>query len=206
MIKSINSSVPLNYEEINKELFKINERRKELTNVGLLTKLNIEDIINLKRSDDSILRFINLYIQDSKKKLEPYNKIYRKLSLFINIVNSRLKHKKILACLENGFKIQSTVLKDSNSKPLEFHFNKLSSGEQHEIILFYKLIFLYKNKSLVLLDEPELSLHISWQNNFINDIKEIIIENELTVLIATHSPDIIGEHWNLTQELHGVEG
>ncbi|MCG7517916.1 AAA family ATPase [Vibrio harveyi] len=205
IITTIDSNVPLSYEEINKELYEINEKRKELTNLGLLTKLNIEEIINLKRNDDSILRFINLYIQDSKKKLAPYSEIFDKLSLFINIANSRLKHKKILSCLDNGFKIQSTVLFDEEGNPIEFPFNKLSSGEQHEIILFYKLIFLYKDQSLVLLDEPELSLHISWQNNFINDIKNIINENGLTVLIATHSPDIIGEHWSLTQELIGVE-
>lgn len=205
IIKSINSTSQLNYEDINKELFDINETWKQLTNVGLLTKLDIEEIQNLKNNDDSILNFINLYIQDSKKKLKPYDAIYDKLALFLNIANSRLKHKKLLACLEHGFKIQSTVLKDDSGKAIEFHFNKLSSGEQHEIILFYKLIFLYEDNSLVLLDEPELSLHISWQNNFINDIKKIISYNNLTILIATHSPDIIGEHWHMTQELTGVE-
>lgn len=205
IIKSINSTSQLNYEDINKELFDINETWKQLTNVGLLTKLDIEEIQNLKNNDDSILNFINLYIQDSKKKLKPYDAIYDKLALFLNIANSRLKHKKLLACLEHGFKIQSTVLKDDSGKAIEFHFNKLSSGEQHEIILFYKLIFLYEDNSLVLLDEPELSLHISWQNNFINDIKKIISYNNLIILIATHSPDIIGEHWHMTQELTGVE-
>lgn len=205
IIKSINSTSQLNYEDINKELFDINETWKQLTNVGLLTKLDIEEIQNLKNNDDSILNFINLYIQDSKKKLKPYDAIYDKLALFLNIANSRLKHKKLLACLEHGFKIQSTVLKDESGKAIEFHFNKLSSGEQHEIILFYKLIFLYEDNSLVLLDEPELSLHISWQNNFINDIKKIISYNNLIILIATHSPDIIGEHWHMTQELTGVE-
>lgn len=81
----------------------------------------------------------------------------------------------------------------------------LSSGEQNELILFYKLIFNSQKNDLILIDEPELSLHISWQNKFIEDIKDIISINGLSVVIATHSPDIIGENWNLRVELKGVE-
>lgn len=197
--------IDLTNDDINRELNNLNERRKQLSNVGLLTKLDIEEIQDLNKNENSILNFINLYIEDSKKKLEPFNIIYEKLSLFIRITNSRLKHKRILACIDNGFKVHSTILKDEDGKYKEFPFEKLSSGEQHEIILFYKLIFLYENGSLVLIDEPELSLHISWQNLFIDDIKEIIKHNGLSILIATHSPDIIGQHWNLTHKLSGIE-
>ncbi|MGF1818142.1 AAA family ATPase, partial [Vibrio splendidus] len=174
-------------------------------NVGLLTTLNIDEIQNLQKNETSVLNFINLYIEDSKEKLKPYDEIYKQLFLFLKTTNARLKHKKISACMDHGFKIQSTILTDEEDKPLEFSFEKLSSGEQHEIILFYKLIFLYDNGSMVLIDEPELSLHISWQNNFINDIKEIISQKDLSVVIATHSPDLIGAHWNLTQKLTGVD-
>lgn len=204
IIKAIGKKIDFDHEQINSELYDINEKRKKLSNLGLLTKIDIEEIQNIKKNEDSVLKFIDLYIQDSKNKLKPYDEIYEKLALFIKITNSRLKHKKLLACIENGFKIQSTILVDKEKKPVEFPFDKLSSGEQHEIILFYKLIFLYDNNSLILLDEPELSLHISWQNNFINDMKEIINHTNHIILISTHSPDIIGEHWHLTEELSGV--
>ena len=38
------------------------------------------------------------------------------------------------------------------------HLVRLSSGEQHELVLAYDLLFKVKEKSLVLIDEPELSL------------------------------------------------
>ncbi|MEZ8157051.1 AAA family ATPase [Vibrio splendidus] len=205
VITKLNDKLELTNKEINEELNKLNERRKELSNVGLLTKLNIEDIQNLNKNEPSVLKFISLYIEDSKSKLNPYKDIYGLLYLFLKTTNTRLKHKKISACLNSGFKIQSTILKDEDDKPLEFSFEKLSSGEQHEIILFYKLIFSYEKGGIILIDEPELSLHISWQNNFIDDIKEIIAQNYLSIVIATHSPDLIGQHWNLTQELTGVD-
>ncbi|MFY3790760.1 AAA family ATPase [Ureibacillus sp. MALMAid1270] len=73
------------------------------------------------------------------------------------------------------------------------------------MILFYHLIFNTSPNSLILIDEPEISLHISWQNKFISDLKEIHKINKLDILIATHSPDIISNNWDLKVELKGVE-
>ena len=66
----------------------------------------------------------------------------------------------------------------------------LSSGERQLIVMFSHLIF--KNESnpsgVFIIDEPELSLHIDWQKDF---IKYAIEANPNTQLIlATHSPDI----------------
>jgi len=85
------------------------------------------------------------------------------------------------------------------NKPLDL--KDLSSGEQHEVVLLYELIFKTKPNTLVLIDEPEISLHIAWQNEFLNDIMEIIRLQQIQVLIATHSPQIINEYWDLTVNL-----
>ena len=54
---------------------------------------------------------------------------------------------------------------------------------------------------MILIDEPELSLHVSWQINFIEDLERILRLRRLKVLIATHSPQIIHDRWDLVQEL-----
>lgn len=51
--------------------------------------------------------------------------------------------------------------------------------------------------------EPEISLHISWQKNFISDLKDIQKLNSLEIIIANDSPDIISNNWNLTIKLAG---
>jgi len=66
-------------------------------------------------------------------------------------------------------------------------------------------LFKTDSNSLILIDEPEVSLHISWQNSFIKDLKEITKLNDLDIVIATHSPDIIADNWNLKVELKGLE-
>ncbi|NJN78309.1 MAG: ATP-binding protein [Saprospiraceae bacterium] len=83
--------------------------------------------------------------------------------------------------------------------------NQLSTGEQHAIIMFYALLFEVPNESLILIDEPENSLHIEWQMEFLNDMKDIIDLRGFDVLIATHSPSIINGEWDLTVSLKGIE-
>ena len=72
-------------------------------------------------------------------------------------------------------------------------------------MLLYQLLFKVDKDSLILIDEPELSLHIAWQEEFLRDLKRIASVSSFDVLIATHSPQIIGERWDLTVELKGPE-
>lgn len=78
----------------------------------------------------------------------------------------------------------------------EIPLNELSSGEKHEIILFFELIFSVEQSITILIDEPELSLHVAWQKNFINDLLNIInqLNKKINIIIATHSPYIINKY------------
>ena len=67
----------------------------------------------------------------------------------------RFSYKKISVHPEKGF-----VFENINGKELEA--TELSSGEQHEIVLFYELLFKVPENSLVLIDEPKTSIHILW--------------------------------------------
>ncbi|MFM6158766.1 MAG: AAA family ATPase, partial [Sphaerospermopsis kisseleviana] len=58
-----------------------------------------------------------------------------------------------------------------------------------------------KQNSLILIDEPELSLHVEWQVNFLKYLKEITEIANIDILLATHSPGIIHDRWDLTVEL-----
>lgn len=68
---------------------------------------------------------------------------------------------------------------------------KLSSGEQHELILFYGLLFKTSPGSLIMIDEPEISLQVVWQEQFLQDVQDITRLANIDVLRANHSPDNI---------------
>ena len=80
------------------------------------------------------------------------------------------------------------VFKNSFNK--EFDITGLSSGEKQLFLRALSLKFLEVNNSVILIDEPEISLHPQWQRKIIDVYKSIGNNNQL--IIATHSPHIVG--------------
>lgn len=86
---------------------------------------------------------------------------------------------------------------DNNTRPIfknslgkEFDITGLSSGEKQLFLRALSLKFLEVNNSVILIDEPEISLHPQWQRKIIDVYKSIGENNQL--IIATHSPHIVG--------------
>ena len=69
----------------------------------------------------------------------------------------------------------------------------LSSGEKQILILFTYIKFNNQLGKIFIIDEPELSLHPKWQENFLEGIKTIMPKNT-QLLFATHSPSIVGKN------------
>ena len=108
-----------------------------------------------------------------------------KLNLFEKLISSKkFANKKISFSPQHGFLIVSDTGEFLDE-------SLLSSGEQNEIILLYKLIFEISDNSTLLIDEPENSLHVAWQSVFLDDIKEIARIKRLQVIISTHSITIV---------------
>ncbi|QXX84632.1 AAA family ATPase [Providencia sp. R33] len=81
--------------------------------------------------------------------------------------------------------------------------NSLSSGEQNQIIMLYNLIFLTSKNSVLLVDEPEISLHIAWQKEVLNNLERIMKVNGIPqAVIATHSPTVINGNWDRSLDLY----
>jgi predicted ATP-binding protein involved in virulence len=83
-----------------------------------------------------------------------------------------------------------------NNEGKEFEIKDLSIGEKTLLSKIMYLYFLdYKNK-VILIDEPELSLHPSWQNKVLKIYENFAKLNNCQIIIATHSPHIIGSAKN----------
>lgn len=136
-----------------------------------------------------------VYLNDLEQKLSVFDELLEKLELFTSILNERrFTYKSIAIDREKGFYFKTT-------KDKILDLNELSSGEQHEVVLLYELIFKTRPGIMVLIDEPEISLHISWQKEFLDDLLRIIKIQDFQVLIATHSPSIINDRWDLVYNL-----
>lgn len=182
-------------EELKKEAKLLEERRNKLKSVGLLENIPYQKIEIPDNINDVARAILSVNIQDMKVKLYIFNDLYTKLKLFTEIINERrFSYKRLLIDHNKGF-----VFVNSNGE--ELTPLQLSSGEQHELVMLYELLFKVEDNTLVLIDEPEISLHISWQKEFLNDLREIIKIKNFDVIIATHSPAIIDDNWDLTVEL-----
>lgn len=84
--------------------------------------------------------------------------------------------------------------------------SQLSSGEKQEIVLFYELIFDTRKELLLLIDEPEISLHITWQKQFLGDLLEVSKLIALHAIVATHSPQIVSSHLDIQIDLGELYG
>ena len=182
-------------QELRADLINIENRRKQLTDAGLLAHSDEgRRLHGLEEVDNSKLGVLAVYAQDTKRKLAVFDDLYRRVDTLKRIINSRFSYKKLDIGTE-GF----NVLTDNSKLDLEM----LSSGEQHELVLLYDLLFTVKADSLILIDEPELSLHVAWQRDILRDLNDIATLSDFRVFLATHSPTIIGDRWDLVVELTG---
>ena len=102
----------------------------------------------------------------------------------------------IFEILELDVKL-SEISKDENSMPIftdssgkKFGINELSSGEKQLFLRTLAIKMLEPENSIIMIDEPELSLHPKWQQKIIDVYKKIGKNNQ--IILATHSPHILG--------------
>lgn len=72
----------------------------------------------------------------------------------------------------------------------KFDINELSSGEKKLFLRTLAIRMLNPENSIILIDEPELSLHPKWQQRIVDVYRKIGENNQ--IIIATHSPHILG--------------
>lgn len=131
----------------------------------------LSSLLSVGKNNNLIMKLINLYDQHMKrvnKQLEPYEYLKKSFDSF--------------------FKGKISLSLDNYSLNLSRSFKDLSTGEKQLItILSYAALSLNMEnyKPLIIIDEPELSLHISWQMNLLNKLLDL---PNINILLATHSP------------------
>lgn len=187
----------LSVDEIKTKVFELETKRKEFIDTGILEKekddININELVNAITEGNR--QNLSLYVTDTEEKLNALSSLSSSINLFRGLIDKSFNHKTIIFNKEYGFKFKTTY---SEAEVLP---RNLSSGEQHELVMFYDWIFNTTSKTLILIDEPELSLHIKWQLSYVDELLKIINNSGFSAVLATHSPQIINDKWDLTVSL-----
>lgn len=158
--------------------------------VKIAMKYDLSSAFKLPGYIESKKVILNYYIKDTFEKFKILERPLQDLNLFDKLLrDKKLINKDIQYSRKYGIRFVS------NTDRREISLNSLSSGEKNEILMLHDFIFNLEDGSLLMIDEPEISLHVAWQREFMNDIIQIAKQKKLRVLIATHSPQIIGGRW-----------
>ncbi len=203
-LKSVNSSNSSIFEKLLKEQTPLSQQEYERISEELSLKLVQLHEWGLS-SEKSVRPFVkgkenimSVYIQELEHNLDVYKDLYVKLLLFKELVEKKEFVNKTISVSPK------TGLTARTASGMKIGLDKLSSGEQHEIIMLFYSIFEVSRNSILLIDEPENSLHVAWQLKYCDELKVIAEKMGIQVLVATHSPQIIGERWDECYDLYNA--
>lgn len=107
------------------------------------------------------------------------------LEKFLFACNKYLENKKI-QYLPNSFKYEIVLEQGDKNEKRTIDLNHLSSGEKQLVSLFSYIYLSNPDKCMIVIDEPELSLSVGWQQSILEDI---VLSGKCGALIAaTQSP------------------
>lgn len=70
---------------------------------------------------------------------------------------------------------------------------QLSSGEKQILIILTNVLIQSGRDFIMIMDEPEISLHFDWQRRLIEDVRSL--NPNLQLILATHSPAVVMNGW-----------
>ena len=189
----ISATNQLASEELEERMAALNKKTDELRALGILDETPDRpfDAASLHQVDPAQARVMTLYVEDIERKLRALEDLANRLRLLLSSVNGKFRNKRVRLDREE----KSLVAEDRGSRQLPL--DSLSSGEQHELVLHYDLLFRVPSNTVVLIDEPELSLHVGWQKKFLSDLTKIVELSGFDAVVATHSPFIVGDRDDL---------
>jgi len=170
----------------------VREQEEQLHRIGLIRDL--PEPMDDARFTEEHRATLSVILQDREAKLVPFRRIGERTKLLLEMLNAKLHPKTVTLDASRGYQVQSP-----GGEP--FDLALLSSGEQHELVLLHELLFDVEPGTLILIDEPELSLHVTWQEQVIPDLLKIAEVVDLDFVLATHSPYIVGDREDLMERI-----
>lgn len=154
-------------------------------------RLSQLDII-LNEEIAKLTKHLLLISMDSQEQQKVKAKKYFKknsndISIFEEVLN------KLLSVTSKSFKIEkngdfSIIQSDKHLKLTE-----LSSGEKQLIYIMCVVVNSRGKDTILLMDEPEVSLSLKWQRNLLNSMYRI--NSNLQIILVSHSPAVVTDGW-----------
>ena len=171
-----------------------------LVNEQMRRKINdhftaAEEVVKRIRKNPDVLELKDIFVLplisrtrdmvEYARELEEDRKtIFSPLRRYEKTVNSFFNGKSVAVDDNGNLKIEFSLTSDLDS-------SDLSSGEKQILILLTQALLRVDEPVVYIADEPELSLHVTWQEKLLESL--VTLSGDIQVIVATHSPDIVGK-------------
>lgn len=195
VIRAIAGSPRVNQAEINNSvaellnsLSNLQESVSLYEKFGILSNIDIHSLISVLESSESsyfpqIVSILSPYVRSLQERVTANQNLLMLMDTFERTVNKFLRRKRISLHLSDGIRIL-----DDDGNALEPSL--LSSGEQHLLFLVCSALAARDQPTIILVDEPELSLNYKWQRDLTPSLTTLA-GPMAQFIMATHSFEII---------------
>jgi len=209
VIKSIaaypSDLAPYSAEQLNQLLNTIDNlstKSKEFSTLGLMPPWYMEKIAHTLRDANEETKAIlysvtKPYVDSIQARFNALEQIKNLINTFIHNMNDFYIDKHVDFHLEEGLRIfsdQGQILPPST----------LSSGEKQLLLLFCHTIMASEKSSIVIIDEPEISLNVTWQRNLIRALLDCVGRGYFQLVLATHSLELLTQYNNHVVKLRNL--
>jgi ABC-type molybdenum transport system ATPase subunit/photorepair protein PhrA len=168
-------------------------RTKQFSEYGLTSDLNVDSFIeSIERNKGSKQRLLVIeqilrpFVEGNTARLDALQQIQTAVNNFVACINSFYRNKQLIFHSRTGARV---VTSDNR----RISVKKLSSGEQELLLLFCDLLITKKTPTIFIIDEPELSLNITWQRILVDALLKLAGNSPIQFLLATHSIELLAQ-------------
>jgi energy-coupling factor transporter ATP-binding protein EcfA2 len=191
----------LNIQSLISTLQQQAQRSAEFAQFGLPSPRNIEDLIDVLRRARNrlpvVLKVMQPYVDGINARLDALQEVQQSIFSFVGTIDSFYRDKKVEFDLEHGLTVTTS---GQTLNPAD-----LSSGEKQLLLLFCNALAARNEATIVLIDEPEISLNIKWQRQLIPSLLETSKERALQFILATHSFELFAPYESNVVQLNDAK-
>lgn len=177
--------------ELTKMLEELRNRNSMFSEYGLTPELNTKNIVKLLKDavatkSKMLNTVLRPYLDGHNARLDALFPLQKIIDEFVRMLREFFANKKI--SIDIGDSLRITTEGGRGIGP-----EQLSSGEKQLLLLFCNAIIARQDGTILIIDEPEISLNVKWQRNLVSSLLALLEGVESQVIIATHSIEILSQ-------------
>jgi energy-coupling factor transporter ATP-binding protein EcfA2 len=179
-------------DQLMEALIQLGTRNSDFAKFGITPELEIDDILQSLHTAkpehvNMLSTVLGPYLDGHKARLDALQELQDVMNSFVTLLAQFYSHKRVSMHLQRGLHIDA----DTGH---ELEPRMLSSGEKQLLLLFCNAISARSDRTILMIDEPELSLNVAWQRDLIRALLTCMSGTAFQIILATHSVELLSQY------------